>query len=130
MGEAVGTVSPSTVFANCCVQAGQALRTAPPALCFGTQDVDAPAQEAMQVSATPSFEFDLDTGGRYVDAPYSGSYYLQGGKYYDVETQRLMIALSTNVSTRFAEYKHSVPFNQYAVHSPGKRIIPEKTVEV
>ena len=116
MGEAVGTVSPSTVFANCCVQAGQALRIAPPAVCFGTQDVDAPAQEAMQVSATPSPEFDWATGGRYVDAPYSGTYFLQGGKYYSDQTGRLQVAQSTNVSTRFAEYKHSVPFNQYAVY--------------
>ena len=49
MAEVVGTVSPSTVFASCCEQAGQALRLAPPAVCFGTQDVDAPAQEAMEV---------------------------------------------------------------------------------
>ena len=41
----------------------------------------------------------------------------RGGKYYAPETGRLQVAQSTNVSTRFAEYKHSVPFNQYAVYS-------------
>ena len=70
----------------------------------------------MQVLATPSPEFDWVTGARYVDAEYSGTYFLQGVKYYDKDTGRLMVVQSTNVSTRFAEFRHSVPYQQYAVY--------------
>ena len=74
IGEVVGTVSPQEQYAVCCAQASQALRTNPPAVCFDTPHVEAPAQEDMQVSgqeyvrvsvqedmhvwATPSLEFD------------------------------------------------------------------------
>ena len=71
----------------------------------------------MPVLATPSEEFDLETGGRYVNAPYTGTYFLQGVKYYDRITGRCMVVQSTNVSTRFAEYRHSVPYKQYAVYA-------------
>ena len=123
IGEVVGTVSPQERYTVCCAQASQALRINPPAVCFDTPHVEAPIQEDMQVSVQEdmqvwaSLEFDWASGGRYVDAPYSGTYFLQGGKYYTPGTGRLVVAQSTNVSTRFAEYKHSVPFNQYAVYS-------------
>ena len=71
----------------------------------------------LQVSAAPSPELDYRTGGRHVDAPYSCSYFLQGVRYYDEDTVRLMFAVSTNVSTRFAKSRNSVPFNQYAVYT-------------
>ena len=116
MGEVVGTVvSPSTVFATCCAQASQALASAPPAVCPPVPS--APGQQSMPVLATPSQEFDLNTGARYVDAPYTGTYFLQGLKYYDPVTGRCMVVQSTNVSTRFAEYRHSVPYKQYAVYA-------------
>ena len=116
MGEVAGTVvSPSTVFATCCAQASQALASAPPAVCPPSSS--APGQQSMQVLATPSPEFDWVTCARYVDAEYSGTYFLQGGKYYAPDTGRCMVAQSTNVSTHFAQYKHSVPYKQYAVYA-------------
>ena len=123
MGEVVGTVSPQEHYAVCCARASQALRVSPPAVCVDTPHVDAPLQEDMHVSVqedwrvSASLEFDWASGGRYVDAPYTSSYFLQGGKYYDIEyPHRLNLAVSTPESTRFAEYKHSVPFNQYVVY--------------
>ena len=67
----------------------------------------------LQVSAAPSLELDYRTGVRYV--PHSGTYFFQGSRYYDLGAGRLMLGASTNVSTRFAEYRHSVPCNRSAV---------------
>ena len=41
----------------------------------------------------------------------------RGGKFYDIEyPHRHNLVVSTPASTRFAEYKHSLAFNQYVVY--------------
>ena len=120
IGNGLGEGSPPVVFANCCVQAGQALGIASDTV-LDTQQVGglnvAPVQVSdMQVPYQPHREFDQLTGGRYVVAPYSGTYFVQGVKFYDKATGRLMVVVSTNVSTRFAEFRHSVPYMQYAAY--------------
>ena len=104
IGEVVGSVSPATAFAVCCAHTSQALRMSPPAVSFGTQHIEVPAQVDVRVLSIPSPEYDWATGAWYVDAPaYSGSWFLQGGKYYEIEyPERLQLCVSTNVSTRFS----------------------------
>ena len=69
----VGTdgVSAPLVFADLCTQASQAFR---PSSVLVSAD--------MQSSTVPYPEFDTTlTGGRYVNAEYSGSFFVQGALY-------------------------------------------------
>ena len=107
-----GTVSPESAFALSCVQSGQAL---------GIPPASAPSQNDMHAESPPevwpfSDAFDFETGGKYVDGPYSSSFYLQGARYYDPETGQLMLVVSTPQSNRLSEYRHSLPFNQFSVY--------------
>ena len=116
----VGEVSPPVVFANCCVQAGQALGIATDTV-LDVQQVDgltaAPAQVSdMQVFRQPSQEFD-HRGGRYITAPYTGTFYVQGAKWYCRDSGRLKIAVSTSASTRLSEYRLTVPYSNFAVYT-------------
>ena len=110
MTEAVGDVSPPREFVASCI-ASQALRHAPAPVSDADTNLD------MHVLGVPSTEFEHASGGRYVDADYSGSYFVNGAKWYDVDTRRLQIGISTNVSTNFSEHPHSAAFNQFHVYT-------------
>ena len=108
-----GAVSPESGFALSCAQSGQAL---------GIPPASAPSQDDMHPESPPgvwpfSDKFDFATGGRYVDGPYSSSFFLQGAKYYDPQTGQLQLVVSTPQSNRLSVYRHSLPFNQFSVYT-------------
>jgi hypothetical protein len=112
-GSVEGQVLPEAAFALSCEQIAQSLRMPSPS---------APAQLEMYADTQyavvwpESYEFDFATGARYVGAEYTGTFYLMGAKYYDPVTGRVMIVVSTPASNRLSEYRHTRPFNEFAVY--------------
>ena len=112
-GSVEGQVLPEAAFALSCEHLAQSLRIPSPS---------APAQLEMYADTQyatvwpPSYEFDFATGARYVGAEYTGTFYLMGAKYYDPESGRVMIVVSTPASNRLSEYRHTRPFNEFAVY--------------
>ena len=99
------------------MQSGQAL---------GIPPASTPSQNDMHAESPPevwpfSDEFDFETGGKYVDGPYTKSYFLQGAKWYDRQTGQIQLAVSTPQSNRLSQYRHTLAFNQfsgYESHAP------------
>ena len=92
------------VFAHMCAKASQAFRKSHGSETYQGDDI--------------GDEFDLQvTGGRYVDAEYTGTYFVHGAKWECPKDRRLKMAVSTNTSNRLSEYKHSSPFMNFDVYT-------------